>query len=419
MIDSLTGLQSTDSAFLKLEEYIGQEKEIGYIFFEIVDFQELQNIHGEEPVYNVLSFIGEIMGIQRGKLYREDDLMVSDPKHPGRLILLMFSPPRHKLRFSDADLKLVSSRILQKLKALVQDICSYDEIGDNIYFNSGFSLIKGYELSQPERTVFQHAQHEASLQATNERVMANLISNISHELRTPLTCIKGYAESLLEGAMYDDGLCEKFLKIISNESQRLEKLINDLLDLSMIDSRQVQMFRREIDICDLLKKIRIMLQPYAKKQGVRLNCHLPEKPILIDIDEDRIRQVIIILLDNAIKYSKGDGIVSSSIKTEGKELLISIEDNGIGIPETEKDRIFERFYRLEPKKQLKKEGRGLGLSIAKYIIEAHGGNITLDSVYGKGSTFTIHLPENLPHEEDSGKLDKSELEYIQNNYRSE
>lgn len=405
MVDKLTGLQSIDSAFFKVKEYIEQNREIGYIFFEIVDFQELKKIHGEASVRKTMAFIGDTMGKQRGKLYREDDTMVSSPENPGRLVLLLYSPPRHKLRFSDADLKLVSSRILQKLKALVQDICSYDEIGDNIYFNSGFSLIKGHEVYQADKIVFNYAQNEAALQATNERVMANLISNISHELRTPLTCIKGYAESLLEGAMYDDGLCEKFVKIISDESQRLERLINDLLDLSMIDSRQVQMHRIETDICDLLKRVNIMLRPYAKRQGIILSYSLPEQPILADIDEDRIRQVVIILLDNAMKYSKENGVVSCSLKLEGKELIISIKDDGIGIPETEKDRIFERFYRLEPKKQIKKEGRGLGLSIAKYIIEAHGGNISVDSVYGKGSTFTIHLPANVPHSsEDSGKL---------------
>ncbi len=389
-LDEVTKLGTLSSTHSRVESYMEQGKEVGYIFFDIMDFHELQQTHGEDAVNRLLSHIGETVTEQRGRLCREDDCIVVDLNHPGRFVLLLLSPPRRKSCFSDTDLKLVSTRILQKLKMIVQEHSSYHEVADHVYFNSGYTIIKSSCGLEPDRLLAE-AHRDASLQAHLERIMANLISNISHELRTPLTCIKGYAESLLEGAMFDDGLCVKFIKIISDEAHRLERLINDLLDISMIDARQVQMLCHETDICELIKKVHAIMQPYTKKSGVSVSYSIPEKPLMLDIDEDRIRQVLIILIDNAVKYSNDGGSVSVSLKKTDRETLISVEDNGMGIPETEKDRIFERFYRVEPKKSLKKEGRGLGLSIAKFIVEAHGGNITVDSTYGKGSTFTLHL----------------------------
>jgi len=415
MIDKVTGLQTLNSLSFKLKECIENDKEMGYLFFEIVDFEKLKKNYENKSLYETIHFLGKTMGRQKGKLYREDDFMVSDNENPVRFILLLTSPPRYKPRYSDADLKLVSSRIMQKLKTLVQDISSYDEIGDNIYFDSGFSLIKGYEISNADIINFEIIHREALIHANMEKIMTNLISNVSHELRTPLTCIIGYAESLLEGAMHDAGLSKKFIKIISDEAHRLEKLINDLLDLSMIDSRQVRMVRKETNICNLIKTTYTVLQAHAKKQNIQLNYNAPKKSILVDIDANRMRQVLVILIDNAIKYSKENGVVSIIIEKSGKELLIHVKDNGIGIPETEKDRIFERFYRLETK-QRKKEGRGLGLSIAKQIVEAHGGNITVSSIYGEGSNFTIHLPMPIQY---SNENNEEYEENFQGEFKSE
>lgn len=390
-LDCSTGLATPVAIYERVEQFIANSKEIGYIFFDITDFQELQQIYGKEPMSKLIKHIGETVLKQKGRLFREDDCIVTDPNLPGRFILLLFSPPRHKNSFSDTDLKLVSSRIIQKLKTIVQEIFGYHEAANHIFFNSGYTIIKNVKPGNPEK-VLLNAYKDASLQSYSEKIMANLISNISHELRTPLTCIKGYAESLLEGAMYDDGLCAKFIKIINDEAQRLERLINELLDLSMIDARQVQMDCNESDLCELIKDVHAVIQPYAKKAGVRVSCELPENRCLVEIDKDRIKQVIIILVDNAIKYSNLGGYVKIVLEYTGQEAVIKIIDNGIGIPESEKDIIFERFYRVKQKDTVKKAGKGLGLSIAKFIVESHGGEIFVESTYGKGSTFIIKIP---------------------------
>ncbi len=398
-INNTGKLAPLTSVYEKITSFLKQSKEIGYIFFDIADFQELIQIYGEEPMNKLMLHIGDTVISQKGRLYREDDCIVSDYDTPGRFILLLFSPPRHKSSFSDTDLKLVSSRIIQKLKTIVQEIFGYHEAANHIFFNSGYSIIKNTAGGDGEKILYD-AYREASLQAYMEKIMANLISNISHELRTPLTCIKGYAESLLEGAMYDDGLCAKFIKIISDEAHRLERLINELLDLSMIDARQVQMNCDEADLSEIITEVHAIVQPYAKKAGIRVTMALPEENKSIDVDQDRIKQLLIILVDNAIKYSKtdGDGSVNITLEYTDNEVIIKISDNGVGIPESEKDIIFERFYRVKQKNSDRKEGKGLGLSIAKFIVESHGGEILVESNYGKGSTFIIKIPITSPEE---------------------
>lgn len=390
-VDSLTGLPFLTSIYDDIWERLKGRREIGYIFFDLVHFSDLQEKYGKDKCKQLLRSLGKTMAQQRGKLFREDDLIALGTSAPHQFVLFLFSPPRRKNVFSPNDLKLISSRITHKLNNILKEKGNKLGIRDEMDFNSGYAIITPDPNLKVDKIIYE-AHKEAMLIAQMEKVMVNLISNISHELRTPLTCIKGYAETLLEGALSDENLCRKFIKIISDEAQRLERLINDLMDLSMIDSKQIQMRLKEMDLIKVLKEIVSVIHPYAKKSNINVTIKTPSSTPSINADEDRIRQVIINLLDNAIKYSHTGGRVMVEMEIDKKDLRVRIIDNGMGIPESEVPHIFERFYRVEKGQSGTHAGRGLGLAISKYIIEAHGGFIGVESALGKGSTFTFTLP---------------------------
>ena len=224
--------------------------------------------------------------------------------------------------------------------------------------------------------------------------MLTFVSNVSHELRTPLTCIKGYAETLLEGALDDKDLARRWLTVIHEEAQRQERLINDLLDLSMIEAHQVELHFEEVDLVALLQHAADVLRPHGKRTGVTIDVQVPKKMPSWRADEDRLSQVVLNLIDNAIKYSPKDGKVLVRLQVKKEKAIIEVTDYGTGIPADELPRIFERFYRVEKGSAARFGGRGLGLSIAHHIVEAHGGELQVDSILGKGSTFRLILPAN-------------------------
>lgn len=395
--DPLTGLPILSSLYSKIEEHLEQGKEIGYLFFEVLGYYEVRELCGQEICDKLLNVIGRTMKKQKIKFCRQEDILAVYPDAPAQFVLFLLSLPnpqgqRMSRHFSHSDLKFISSRISQKLRTIIKDKAQILGIKDKIELYTGYAVIS----PDPEFSIKKliYATHkEALLRADIEKVNVQLISNISHELRTPLTCIKGYAETLLEGAMDDGALCKKFLTIINDEAHRLERLINDLLDLSMIDARQIQVRFKDTDLSAMLEQTISVFQPVAIKSNIIVRENIPEKLPLISADEDRIRQVLINLIDNAMKYSPAGSTVTVGADLNAKEVRISIGDMGIGIPENERSRIFERFYRVEQGHNgTKSSGRGLGLAIAKYIIEAHGGTLSVDSVVGKGSTFSFTLP---------------------------
>lgn len=391
--DTRTGLELLSSMYERVGQELDKQSEIGYLFFDIVEFENLQETYGQEIIDKILSRIGFTVIDQRGKLIRDDDSVVVNPQFPGRFIIFLFSPPRKKGFFSQTDLKLVASRILQKLHDLLKTPEVAGELAESIYFECGYATMHYDPLLSIDKIIFE-AHREATLQAKQDKIMVNLISNITHELRTPLTCIKGYAETLLEGAMAEPGLCQKFLKIINGEALRLEKLINDLLDLSMIDGRQIQMKCSDANILALTEEVMEVVKPYAAKSQISLFHEIGENiPKTMNIDKNRMHQALIILIDNAIKYSPAGSSVTLKIFREGKYVYISVIDKGKGIPEMEQKRIFERFYRIDQSSaDFQQTGRGLGLPIAKHIVEAHGGLLQVVSIYKKGSTFTLSIP---------------------------
>jgi two-component system sensor histidine kinase VicK len=224
-----------------------------------------------------------------------------------------------------------------------------------------------------------------------EKMRKEFVANVSHELRTPLTTIKSYVETLLDGAIDDRNTAENFLQVVYSESGRMTRLVADLLQLSKIDYQQTQWHKREILLDNLLKDINKKMLVSAKQKGQSLELNINSIGCKVLCDKDRIEQVIINVMSNAIKYTPEGGTISTSLIPEKDGYLITVKDNGIGIPDKDIPRIFERFYRVDKARSRELGGTGLGLSIAKQIIEAHGGKIWIDSKPEQGTTVFMKL----------------------------
>jgi two-component system, OmpR family, phosphate regulon sensor histidine kinase PhoR len=225
-----------------------------------------------------------------------------------------------------------------------------------------------------------------------EKMRRDFVANVSHELRTPITSIKGFVETLQEGAIRDSEDTERFLAIIAKQADRLNSIITDLLTLSQIEeTEKSQMLLEDNEFKTVLLEViaTCALKSKEKRITVTINC---DDNIMAKVNPELLRQAIINLLDNAIKYSNEGGKVDLSAQRTSSEIIISVQDWGIGIEKKHLPRLFERFYTVDKARSRELGGTGLGLSIVKHIVLAHHGHIRVESAPDKGSTFTIHLP---------------------------
>jgi len=225
-----------------------------------------------------------------------------------------------------------------------------------------------------------------------ERVRQDFVANVSHELRTPISNIKGYSETLLGGAIEDKDNMQDFLKIIYQESNRLATLIDDLLELSRIESGKMKMDLIPLDIRPILKRIIGVLEKPIRDKRLSIEVNIPDSLPQVLADEKRLNQVFLNLLDNAVKYNNEGGSIRVAAFESERFVQVDVSDTGIGIPEKAIARIFERFYRVDKARSRELGGTGLGLSIVKHIITAHGGQVWVKSELGCGSTFSFTLP---------------------------
>ena len=236
--------------------------------------------------------------------------------------------------------------------------------------------------------------HDTTEQEKEERERRLFVSNVSHELRTPLTSVKSYLEALDEGALYEP-VAPDFIKVSLDETNRMMRMVTDLLHLSRIDNATSHL---DVELINFTAFITFILNRFDKiraqdqEKKYELVRDYPITSVWIEIDTDKMTQVIDNILNNAIKYSPDGGKITVSMKTTDDQMILSISDQGLGIPKEDLPKIFDRFYRVDKARSRAQGGTGLGLAIAKEIIKQHNGFIWAKSEYGKGSTFTIVLP---------------------------
>lgn len=234
--------------------------------------------------------------------------------------------------------------------------------------------------------------HDLSRIKQLERTRQEFVANVSHELRTPLSLIKGFVETLLEGAKNDPEKCTKFLKTIEKHTDRLTFLIEDLLTISRLESGQIVMNLHPVGLREETSRVVDDLRARAEEKGARLENNVPED-LCAHADADRVQQVLTNLVENAIKYGRAGGMVTIGGKTAGQgKVEVWVRDDGPGIPTESRERVFERFYRVDRARSRDSGGTGLGLSIVKHIVQAHGGEVWLESEVGAGTTFHFTLP---------------------------
>ena len=225
-----------------------------------------------------------------------------------------------------------------------------------------------------------------------ETVRSDFVANVSHELKTPLTSIKGFVETLLEGALDDKENNRNFLKIVQDHAERLDSLVDDLLSLSHLESKEITLMKTSFNLKEQVENVISGFRSQLKKKDIEIKNELPAG-ISVTADKSRLEQVLINLIDNAAKFNKEKGFVRIFSEDINGKVKIIIEDSGIGIPEKDILRIFERFYRVDKARSRELGGTGLGLSIVKHIIELHNGSVGVESTEGLGSKFWFILPK--------------------------
>ncbi|MBC7107085.1 MAG: PAS domain-containing protein, partial [Firmicutes bacterium] len=225
-----------------------------------------------------------------------------------------------------------------------------------------------------------------------EQMRTEFVANVSHELRTPLTSIRGFLETLLDGAVDDPPTARRFLETMALEAERLARLIDDLLQLSRLEDRRVVLRRERVDMAVIVARVVDIFRAGAREKGLELGYHVQTHLPPVAGDPDMLARVLVNLVDNAVKYTPEGGRITVRAEAADGHVRVSVSDTGVGIPEESLPRVFERFYRVDKSRAREQGGTGLGLAIVKHIVEAHGGRVWARSEVGRGSTFTFELP---------------------------
>jgi two-component system phosphate regulon sensor histidine kinase PhoR len=225
-----------------------------------------------------------------------------------------------------------------------------------------------------------------------EQVRSDFVANASHELKTPISAIRGFVETIVDDPDMTDDVLHQFVERIGSQAKRLDNIVQDLIHLSRFDTHQRDITLSRVDVGSLLERVYRQESDDAREAGVDFRLDLPDEPVEVEGEQQALVQMVTNLVDNAIKYSKAAGEVVLRLRAAGQTAVIEVEDNGIGIPAEEQQRIFERFYRVDRARSREKGGTGLGLAIVKHIAQSHNGSVTVDSRVDKGSLFTVRLP---------------------------
>lgn len=318
----------------------------------------------------------------------------------GRIVLM--NAAAHRMLRLDQDLE-GSRHLLEiirhpELRALLQecDTCA-----------AGTVCRRELTLHSPPMTLMVHAVpfrrgadrggtvlvlHDVTELRRLERVRQEFVANASHELRTPLTAIRGYVETLLDGAVDDPGRARPFLEVVARHAKRMSRLVDDLLDLSNIESGRLQLERHAVPLDEVARLVFALQQEAASKKEITLRLEIPPDLPAALADRDRLQQILINLVDNAIKFTAAGQVTLSAQKASSSHLEVVVTDTGTGISSTDLPRVTERFYRVDRARSRELGGTGLGLSIVKHLVHAHGGELHIESELGKGTTIRFTLP---------------------------
>jgi len=248
------------------------------------------------------------------------------------------------------------------------------------------------ELQNTFNDMAARIEHEISLRKKSEEDRRRLILDISHDLKNPMSSIQGYAELLMKKKDMTEQECDEHLKIILNNSKRANRLLTELFELSQLDSPEFSLKLLETDICEYIRQICGELVPQLEREGFKYEFNIPEDSVFVLLDTDRFNRIIQNLANNTMRYNPVGTLVTVSLTVQNHQVLIDFSDDGIGIPDHLASNIFKPFVRLDDSRNSKTGGSGLGLSIAKRIVEAHGGDLTLLPNKNSGSTFRITIP---------------------------
>lgn len=335
--------------------------------------------------------------------YMTDGVIATDRK--GRVILI--NEPAAKML--NVSRETVLSSPIVSLLGLEEDytfeellnerdsvILDYSNKANTLILRANFSVIQ-------KETGFVNGLitvlHDITEQEKIDMERREFVANVSHELRTPLTTMRSYLEALAEGAWKDEEIAPNFLDVTQNETERMIRLVNDLLQLSKMDSKDYSFTKEWIDFIFFYNRI-IDRFEMTKQQNVTFDRRLPDHSAFVEADKDKLTQVLDNIISNALKYSPEGGKVTFRIEEKEEFIIVSVSDEGVGIPKENIDKIFERFYRVDKARTRKLGGTGLGLAIAKEMVEAHGGKIWASSTEGKGTTISFSLPYVRTEEDD-------------------
>jgi len=229
-----------------------------------------------------------------------------------------------------------------------------------------------------------------------EKVRAEFVANVSHELRTPLTAIKGYLETLLDESSPDPAMYQRFLSVALTHTDRLGRLVNDLMNLSDIETGKITLKRDSVPLAEVVSEVAGIYHNEASKKGVTFVNQISTE-MCVQADRDRLSQILINLVDNAVKYTGTDGTIhfTTMVGENTEHIILRVQDTGQGIPQIDLPRITERFYRVDKARSREEGGTGLGLAIVKHLVHIHGGTIQIHSAIGKGTTVDVSLPTRL------------------------
>jgi two-component system, OmpR family, sensor histidine kinase VicK len=283
--------------------------------------------------------------------------------------------------------------LLEEQESVILD---YSTHNDHYILRANFSVIQ-------KETGFVNGLitvlHDITEQEKIEIERREFVANVSHELRTPLTTMRSYLEALEDGAWKDEEIAPNFLDVTRTETERMIRLVNDLLQLSKMDSTDYQLTKEWVNFIKFFDRI-IDRFDLTKENNVTFYRDLPDKTIFVEIDEDKLTQVLDNIISNALKYSPEGGLVTFKVEEREENIIVSVTDEGVGIPKENISKVFERFYRVDKARTRKLGGTGLGLAIAKEMVKAHEGNIWADSIEGKGTTIYFTLPYDRDYEDD-------------------